>query len=259
MQFAHNTTLRHTSMTIAIPAPVQAVFTTFPLQTFPAVPARDTALEAELCRRTFAFGKHASSNDAAPFTLVAAHRPVSVALDGATVQLCSAPAELFVQLCLCHKNALALPREAQEGCAATRSPHKVLVAARAGAPELLLNGRLVARDELLRGLAARLPGVHRQLAQLLDRDLAPLFAGRYVSLGVVRRATQTLRQFEQLAQGGDSSPYLEMKVASYVLVLLHVVAEGEAAGVRECREFVQGECPALVEGAYTVLRRLSGK
>lgn len=242
-------------MTIAIPAPIQTVFTTFPLQTWDAVPARDTALEAELGRRTFAFGRHASSNDAAPFTLVA--------LDGAAVQLCSAPAELFVQLCLCHKNALALPREAQEGCAAipatAPSPHKVLVAARAGAPELLLNGRLVARDELLRGLAARLPGVHRQLAQLLDRDLAPLFAGGYVSPGVVRRATQTLRQFEQLAQGGDSSPYLEMKAASYVLVLLHVVAEGEPAGVRACREFVQGECPALVEGAYTVLRRLSGK
>ena len=159
--------------------------------------------------------------------------------------------ELFVQLCVCHKNKLGLGRALEQS-----SPipaHKVLRVEREATPELLLRGRLVPRNEVLASLAPRFAGVHRQLAMLADRDLAPLFKGGELS----PRARQTLLQLEAM-QAGESKEsalsYLQIKIASYILVLLHVDTDSQR--FPESCSFVQQSCPALVHSATALLRSL---
>lgn len=222
---------------IPIPGPISTLFTTFPLKTYPSIDINDTSLENELITRTYNFQKKINDKDSInnySFTLLIKNKPIN--WHQSPIYICIDPIELFIQLSLCYKNNITLPIKHDNDAANDLNlvDSKMLIVDRPNLPSMIIGNRMIYKKEILANLKLRFVGIQLQLANLLDKDLYPLFQGIHTD-NVIERAKQTLLQFVKFIESKHNQThynklqnhdekeylnYLDIKLTSYVLTLL---------------------------------------
>lgn len=253
---------------IPIPGPISTLFTTFPLETYPSLNINDTSLENELIERTYNFQKKINDKDSInnySFTLLIKNKPIN--WHQSPIYICIDPIELFIQLSLCYKNNITLPiKQNNITNDLTLIDSKMLIVDRPNLPSMIIGNRMIYKKEILSNLKLRFVGIQSQLANLLDKDLYPLFQGIYTD-NIIERAKQTLLQFVNFIESKENQThynklqnhdekeslnYLDIKLTSYILTLLKSDKIDS-----DFKKFIKESCHKLRIIAEVTLKRLN--
>lgn len=242
---------------ITIPAPIKSIFTTFPLQNYDPVSIKDSSLENELNKRSFFF-VNGNGNDEKfcnePFTLLIKENPIN--WNQSDYFICSEPTELFIQLSLSYKNHIQLPKHSSDNYENSNlsNKQKMIIVNRPNLPSLIIKNKIKTKDEILSNLKFKFIGIQTQLAQLLDKDLQKMFDENILT----SRSKKTLFQLENYTKKFlnnsdiDILNYLNFKIASYVLLLIHSEKISN-----EIKCFLNESCPKLKKLSIDVLKTLN--
>lgn len=254
---------------IPIPGPISTLFTTFPLKTYPAININDTSLENELSIRTYNFQKKNDDKDSInnySFTLLIKNKPIN--WHQSQIFICIDPIELFIQLSLCYKNNITLPVKNCDNVTNDLDliDSKMLIVERSNLPSMIINNRMIYKEDILSNLKLRFIGIQLQIANLLDKDLYPLFEGIHTH-NIIERAKQTLLQFVNFIESKENQlhynklqnhdekeylNYLDIKLTSYMLTLLKSDKIDS-----EFKKFIKESCHKLRIIAEITLKRLN--